>query len=73
MRGFYRARRLRYPVRMRAEFTERVLRGLYSAVLYLLLPITLYHLIWRGFRQRAYFRRWNERYAAYRGHFLPLQ
>ncbi|MGE4366896.1 lipid IV(A) 3-deoxy-D-manno-octulosonic acid transferase [Thermomonas sp.] len=50
---------------MRAEFTERVLRGLYSAVLYLLLPITLYHLIWRGFRQRAYFQRWDERYASY--------
>ncbi|WP_240125407.1 lipid IV(A) 3-deoxy-D-manno-octulosonic acid transferase [Thermomonas alba] len=50
---------------MRAEFTERVLRGLYSATLYLLLPITLYHLIWRGFRQRAYFQRWDERYASY--------
>ncbi|MFN7182803.1 MAG: lipid IV(A) 3-deoxy-D-manno-octulosonic acid transferase [Thermomonas haemolytica] len=50
---------------MRATFTERVLRGLYSAVLYLLLPITLYHLIWRGFRQRAYFQRWDERYASY--------
>jgi 3-deoxy-D-manno-octulosonic-acid transferase len=33
--------------------------------LYLLLPITLYHLIWRGFRQRAYFQRWDERYASY--------
>ena len=26
---------------------------------------TLYHLIWRGFRQRAYFQRWDERYASY--------
>jgi 3-deoxy-D-manno-octulosonic-acid transferase len=43
-----------------------LLRGLYSVALYLLLPVTAYHLIWRGFRQRAYFRRWNERYAAYR-------
>lgn len=50
---------------MRADFLERVLRGLYSATLYLLVPITLYHLIWRGFRQRAYFQRWDERYASY--------
>lgn len=50
---------------MRADLTERVLRGLYSATLYLLVPITLYHLVWRGFRQRAYFQRWDERYAAY--------
>ena len=54
-----------YPVAMPADPTERVLRGLYSAVLYLLLPITVYHLIWRGFRQREYFQRWNERYAVY--------
>jgi 3-deoxy-D-manno-octulosonic-acid transferase len=33
---------------------ERTLRGLYSAALYVLLPVTLYHLVWRGFRQRAY-------------------
>ncbi len=44
---------------------ERVLRGLYSAALYALVPITVYHLIWRGFRQRDYFLRWNERYAVY--------
>ena len=50
---------------MRADLTERMLRGLYSATLYVLLPITLYHLIWRGFRQRAYFQRWKERYASY--------
>ena len=29
---------------------ERLLRALYSAVLYVLTPITVYHLIWRGFR-----------------------
>lgn len=59
---------------MRADFTERVLRGLYSAALYVLVPITLYHLIWRGFRQRAYFHRWSERYASYpeRGPSAPL-
>ena len=45
--------------------TERVLRALYSATLYLLLPVTVYHLIWRGFRHREYFLRWNERYAVY--------
>ena len=50
---------------MRADLTERVLRGLYSAALYLLVPVTLYHLVWRGFRQRAYFQRWHERYASY--------
>ncbi len=62
-----RARSLRhgYPVRMQADPTERVLRGLYSAALYLLVPVTLYHLVWRGFRQRAYFQRWDERYASY--------
>jgi 3-deoxy-D-manno-octulosonic-acid transferase len=57
---------LRYPVRMRAEPTERLLRGLYSAALYVLVPVTVYHLIWRGFRHGEYFQRWNERYAAYR-------
>ncbi|HUH91397.1 MAG TPA: lipid IV(A) 3-deoxy-D-manno-octulosonic acid transferase, partial [Lysobacter sp.] len=44
---------------------ERLLRGLYSTALYLLVPLTVYHLIWRGFRQPAYFQRWNERYARY--------
>ena len=39
-----------YPVPMPADLTERLLRGLYSAVLYLLVPVTVYHLIWRGFR-----------------------
>lgn len=57
--------RLRYAVAMRADLTERVLRGLYSVALYVLVPITVYHLIWRGFRQRAYFERWSERYASY--------
>ena len=57
---------LRYPVAMRTDPIERLLRGLYSAALYLLVPVTVYHLIWRGFRQREYFQRWNERYAVYR-------
>ena len=51
---------------MQATLTERTLRGLYSAALYVLVPVTVYHLIWRGFRQADYFQRWNERYAAYR-------
>jgi 3-deoxy-D-manno-octulosonic-acid transferase len=50
---------------MRADPIERVLRGLYSAALYLLLPVTVYHLIWRSFRQGEYLQRWNERYAVY--------
>src|SRR5690606_37733646 len=48
-----------------ADTTERLLRGLYSTALYLLVPVTVYHLIWRGFRQEAYFERWSERYARY--------
>ncbi|HRO28027.1 MAG TPA: 3-deoxy-D-manno-octulosonic acid transferase, partial [Luteimonas sp.] len=52
---------------MPADTTERLLRGLYSVVLYLLVPVTVYHLIWRGFRQEAYFERWSERYARYSG------
>ena len=50
---------------MRADPNERWLRGLYSAALYLLLPVTVYHLIWRSFRQGEYLLRWNERYAVY--------
>jgi 3-deoxy-D-manno-octulosonic-acid transferase len=43
----------------------RLLRALYSFALYLLLPVTVYHLIWRGFRQAAYLQRWHERYGVY--------
>ncbi|MGX9719131.1 lipid IV(A) 3-deoxy-D-manno-octulosonic acid transferase [Stenotrophomonas acidaminiphila] len=50
---------------MRKDPVELLLRGLYSALLYLLLPITVYHLVWRGFRVREYFQRWDERYASY--------
>lgn len=56
---------------MPADTTERLLRGLYSAALYLLVPVTVYHLIWRGFRQEAYFERWSERYARYAGQAPP--
>lgn len=50
---------------MRKDLTELLLRALYSAVLYLLTPITVYHLIWRGFRFHEYFQRWDERYGIY--------
>lgn len=50
---------------MREALTERLLRGLYSAALYVLVPVTVYHLIWRGFRQVEYLHRWGERYASY--------
>lgn len=50
---------------MKSESSERILRSLYSAALYVLAPVTVYHLIWRGFRHREYFQRWNERYASY--------
>src|SRR4249919_2164095 len=66
-RGFYGPPSDRYPAAMRIDPIERLLRGLYSAALYVLLPITVYHLIWRGFRQREYFRRWAERYGMYGG------
>ena len=53
------------PPVTKPDLIERLLRVLYSAILYLLAPITVYHLIWRGFRQPAYLQRWAERYAIY--------
>lgn len=64
--------RLAYPSLMRRDLTERLLRGLYSAVLYLLTPVTAYHLTWRGFRFHEYFQRWDERYAIYRTPASPV-
>lgn len=52
---------------MRSDAVERMLRSAYSVALHLLLPITIYHLVWRGFRQRGYFQRWSERYGYYPG------
>ena len=46
---------------------HRALRGLYSLVIRLVLPLSLYYLIWRGLRQREYLDRWSERFALYRG------
>ncbi len=56
---------------MPTDSTERLLRAAYSAALYLLAPVTVYHLIWRGFRLPAYFQRWHERYAVYRAPSPP--
>jgi len=53
------------PPTSRPDRVERLLRALYSLALYLLTPVTVYHLIWRGFRQAAYFERWSERYAGF--------
>ena len=48
---------------MHLTLGQRLLLGLYSLVLHLAFPVTLYHLIWRGMRQREYLQRWTERYA----------
>ena len=48
---------------MSLSLGRRLLLALYSALLWLLVPITLYHLVWRGLRQREYLLRWSERYA----------
>ena len=46
---------------------QRLLRVLYSAVMYALVPVMLYHLVWRGLRDRNDFRRWSERFGWYGG------
>jgi len=56
---------------MLANWSERLLRVMYSAVLTLLAPVTVYHLLWRGFQQPAYLRRWGERYARYPARSTP--
>lgn len=52
---------------MQEPLGHRALRGLYSLVIRLALPLSLYYLIWRGLRQSEYFQRWSERFALYRG------
>ncbi|MFC4726670.1 lipid IV(A) 3-deoxy-D-manno-octulosonic acid transferase [Coralloluteibacterium thermophilus] len=42
---------------------QRLLRGFYSLAMYLLAPLTLYHLVWRGMRQPEYLQRWGERFG----------
>ena len=51
---------------------ERLLRAVYSVVLYVLTPVTVYHLIWRGFRYPEYLQRWNERYGSYDSTVSPV-
>ncbi len=58
---------LGYPAPMHEPLGHRALRGLYSLVIRLALPVSLYYLIWRGLRQSEYFDRWSERFALYRG------
>ena len=48
---------------MSLSLGRRLLLAFYSALLWLLVPVTLYHLVWRGLRQREYLLRWSERYA----------
>jgi 3-deoxy-D-manno-octulosonic-acid transferase len=50
---------------MRLTLTDRLWLAGYSLALVLLLPTTLYHLVWRGMRQREYLQRWDERFAFY--------
>ena len=55
---------------MLTTFWQRLLRVLYSAVMYALVPVMLYHLVWRGLRDRNYFRRWSEHFGWYGGPVL---
>src|SRR5690606_2444850 len=48
---------------MRLSLGQRLMLGLYGLALRLAFPVTLYHLIWRGMRQREYLHRWGERYG----------
>ncbi len=56
---------LRYPLPMHLTLWQRLLRGAYSCVMYAMVPVMLYHLVWRGLRDRNYFRRWSERFGWY--------
>ena len=54
-----------YPSPMKLTLGERLLLAAYSLTMSLLVPLTLVHLVWRGLGQRAYLRRWDERFALY--------
>jgi len=45
---------------------QRVQRLLYTLVMYLLVPVILWRLAWRGLSQPPYFRRWSERFGFFR-------
>jgi 3-deoxy-D-manno-octulosonic-acid transferase len=50
---------------MKLTFWQRLLRTAYACVMYALVPVMLYHLVWRGLRDHSYFRRWSERFGWY--------
>jgi len=56
---------------MPVSLWQRMLRGAYACVMYALVPAMLYHLVWRGLRDRDYFRRWSERFGWYGAAPLP--
>ena len=39
------------------------MRWLYTLLLYLIMPLVLLHLLWRGLGDRAYLKRWPERFG----------
>jgi 3-deoxy-D-manno-octulosonic-acid transferase len=41
------------------------MRHLYTILMFLLLPVYVFHLLWRGLRNHAYWRRWFERFGSY--------
>jgi 3-deoxy-D-manno-octulosonic-acid transferase len=41
----------------------RAMRWLYTLLLYLIMPLVLLHLLWRGLGNRAYLKRWPERFG----------
>lgn len=47
-----------------------MLRWLYTAVLYLIVPPVLLRLLWRGVRNRGYWHRWGERFGFFRAPVL---
>ena len=47
------------------------MRRVYSLLLLLAMPLILLRLLWRGFRQREYWRNWDERFAKYAQFPLP--
>ena len=56
---------------MHLSLWQRLLRGAYACVMYALVPVMLYHLVWRGLRDRNYFRRWSERFGWYADACMP--
>ncbi|OGI44349.1 MAG: 3-deoxy-D-manno-octulosonic acid transferase [Candidatus Muproteobacteria bacterium RBG_16_64_11] len=45
----------------------RAVRTFYSVILYLMVPVAVLRLLWRGLRNRGYWRRWGERFG-----FVPV-